>query len=354
MKAIIGNRFGETLDEIQANFDTFTTILNGIGRTNMTVSRNSNKFLPSLLKPGNTIYVEFEDGTPPWGGILDLPFVWGVDGVKIACYEIAKRFKTRVTDKLASFYGFQAGTIFRLILTREENQSPMGLVMGSIWEGGDPHYPSFHHTSIWDVLDYSIRAMERCDFRFVPYLDDGYIKFRADFFQIAGEDKTNSVMFSEGRNIGAITDIEERGDIINVHYAIGDGTVWDETRTVIIVEDKDSIASYGRGETAASYSGTTMEALLTMQGRNVIRLNSQPRVIFRAPVTNNEPGKYSTYDLGDTIKCYLPSYGFDGFYDSVRIMARDYNANNGACELVLEVQNEPEYWIYQEELTEGA
>ena len=293
MKAIIGNKFGQKLGEIEANFDTFTTILNGIGRTNMTVSRNSTDFLPSLLQIGNTIYVELDNGLPPWGGVLDLPYVWGYSGVKIACYEITKRLQTRVTDKTASFYELSAGTIFRLVLTREENQSPMGITMGSIWEGGDPHYPIFHHTSLWDVIDYNIRMMERCDFRFVPYIEDNHIKFRADFYQIAGDDKTMNVAFSEGRNIGAVTDIEERGSLINAHYAVGDGAVWDESRPVIIVEDPESIAMYGRRETAAIYSGTSMNSLLTMQGRNVIRLNSQPRVIFRAPVTNNEPGKFS-------------------------------------------------------------
>ena len=352
MKAIVGDKYGKILGEIHPQFDTFSTILNGIGKTKMVISKNSIDYLPSLLEKGNTIYVEFENNLPAWGGVLDLPYVWGVGEVTINCYEIPYRFKTRTTDKLASFYGLNAGTIFRLALTREENQSPMGLVMGSIWEGGDPHYPAYHHTSLWDVIDYSIRQMERCDFRFVPYLDNNYIKFRADFYQIAGEDKTFSAKLAEGRNAGSVTDVEERGNIINVHYAVGDGATWDESRLVIVTEDLKSIAQYGRRETAAIYSGTSMASMLTMQGRNVIRLNSQPRVIFRCPVTNNEPGTFASYDLGDTIACSLPSYGFDGFYDSVRILGRDYNPNTGKCELALEVQNEPEFWIYQEDMPE--
>ena len=352
MKAIIGDRFGKVLGEITPYFDTFSTILNGIGRTKMSISRNSVDFRSELLSKGNTIYVEFDNGIPAWGGTLDLPYLWGIGGVDINCYEITQRFKSRVTDKNASFYGRKAGTIFRLVLTREENQSPIGLTMGSIWEGGDEHYPVYHHTSLWDVLDYSIRMMERCDFRFVPYIENDHIKFRADFYQIAGDDKTNEVSFTEGNNCGAITIVEERGEIINAHYAIGDGTDWGVDRLVIVTEDTKSIAQHGRRESSAQYSGSSMSSLLTMQGRNVIRLNSQPRVIFRAPVTNNDPGKFVTYDLGDTISCELPSYGLDGFYDSVRVMGREYNPNTGQCDVLLEVQNEPTYWIYQEELPE--
>ena len=354
MQAIVGDKFGNILGEIHPQFDTFSTILNGIGRTKMVISKNSTDFVPSLLAKGNTLYVTFDDGTPPWGGVLDLPYVWGEGEVTINCYESPYRFKTRVTDKTASFYGLSAGTIFRLVLTREENQSPMGLNMGSIWEGGDPHYPVFHHTSIWDVLDYSLRQMERCDYTFVPYITENTIKFRANFYQIAGEDKTFKSKLAEGRNAGTVTDVEERGNIINAHYAIGDGSVWDETRLVMVTEDLKSIAMYGRRETSAMYSGTSMAAMLIMQGRNVIRLNSQPRVIFRCPVTNNEPGDFSSYTLGDTVACSLPSYGFDGFYDSVRIIGRDYNPNTGVCELALEVQREPEFWIYQEDIPENT
>ena len=354
MKVIIGDKFGKVLGEINPYIDTMSSILNGIGRTKLTISKNSSDFRSDLLQIGNTLYVEMSNGLPPWGGILDLPYVWSDASVSIDCYEITQRFKTRVTDKRASFYGMQAGTIFRLLLTREEDQSPMGLVMGSIWEGGDPHYPVFHHTSIWDALDYTLRQMERCDFTFVPFLEDGYIKFKANFYQIAGEDKTSEAAFAEGRNIGFITNVEERGEIINAHYAIGDGTDWSEDRLVIVTEDLKSIAMYGRRETSVIYSGTSMSSTLTMQGRNVIRLNSQPRVIFRAAVTNNEPGSFSSYDLGDTLACQLPSYGFNGFYDSVRVIAREFNPNNGQCELALEVQNEPEFWIYQEEMPENG
>jgi len=354
MKVIVGDKFGQVLGEITPYLDTISTILNGIGRTKLTISKNSSDFVPSLLTVGNTIYIEFDNGLPAWGGILDLPYLWSTGDVNINCYEIPYRFKTRTTDKQASFYGLNAGTIFRLVLTREENQSPMGLIMGSIWEGGDPHYPVFHHTSLWDVLDYSLRQMERCDFGFVPYIEDGFIKFKANFYQIAGEDKTDKAALAEGRNIGSVTDTEERGEIINVHYAIGAGADWSQDRIVIVTEDLKSIAMYGRRETSMIYSDTSMASTLTMQGRNVIRLNSQPRVIFRAPVTNNEPGTFSSYDLGDTLACQLPSYGFDGFYDSVRVMAREYNPNTGQCELVLEVQNEPEYWIYQEDLPENV
>ena len=59
MKAIVGDKYGKILGEIHPHFDTFSTILNGIGKTKMVISKNSIDYLHSLLEKGNTIYVEF-------------------------------------------------------------------------------------------------------------------------------------------------------------------------------------------------------------------------------------------------------------------------------------------------------
>ena len=354
MKVLMGDRFGRILGEITPQIDSISWILNREGKTKIIVSRNSNDFDETLLRVGNRIYIDPENGLPPWGGVVDLPRTWPSFGVVLSCYGIESAYQTRVTDKNAVFYNQQAGDIFRLLIQREETKDPLGVTIGSIWQGGKPHGPRYNHMSMWDVLDYSIRRMERCDFRFTPYLADGYIRFRADFYQIAGSNKTASVSIQEGRNAGAATEVEELGTLINTHYAIGEGSVWDQTRMVTITKDLSSISKYGLRESAQIYSGTSMQSTLEMQGRNVIRLNSEARRYFRLPVSNNSPGAFADYDLGDVIGCKLPSFGFSGYDHEVRVLARDFSPSNGSCELLVEEQNEPQYWIYQEDLDDSA
>ena len=352
MRVLIGDRFGRILGEITPFLDPLTWVLNEIGKTRITISRHSSDYEETLLRLGNRIYVELDNGLPAWGGVLGLPRSWNSSGVSITCYAIEHLLQYRVTDKNASLYERPAGEIFRLLLKREEEQDPIGIVMGSIWTGGATHYPRYNHENLWDVMDYSIRRMERCDYTFTPYLEEGHIKFRADLFQIAGDDRSAIVALMEGRNAGEVLLIEEQGELVNTHYAISEGSVWDETRMVITGQDKESVAKYGRRETAKVYAGTSMESTLEMQSRNVLRLNSKPRLYFRLPVSNNEPGKFDSYGLGDEIACQLPSFGFDGFDDNVRVLAREFNPDTGNCELVVEVPNEPDYWIYQEDLPE--
>ena len=352
MRVLVGDRFGRILEEITPNISSVVWALNQIGKTRLTSSRHSKEFNETLLGIGNRIYLEFDNGLPPWGGVIGLPRSWTSSGVLCTCYTIEYLLKYRVTDKNASFYERYAGDIFELVIQREEEQDPLGITIGSVWKGGSPHWPVYHHTSLWDVLDYSIRRMERCDFRFTPYLEDGHIKFRADFYQIAGADKTATVSFTEGRNAGEVLQLEEQGELLNTHYAISEGSVWDEDRLVIVGKDLESIAKYGLREAGKVYAGTSMQSTLEMHVRNVIRLNSEPRRYFRFPVTNSEPGTFDSYVLGDTIGCRLPSFGFNGYNENVRVLAREYNPTTGGCELVVEEPNEPTYWIYQEDLPE--
>jgi len=354
MKVLTGDRFGRILGEITPQIDSLSWILNRAGKTKVIISRKSNDFDPTLLRFGNRIYIDPGNGLPPWGGVFDLPRTWPNYGVVLTCYGIEHQYQTRVTDKNAVFYNRQAGDIFELLILREENKDPMGVTIGAIWKGGSAHGPRYNHISMWDVLDYSIRRMERCDFRFIPYLDSGFIKFRAEFYQIAGANKTSSVAIHEGRNAGAATEVEELGTLINRHYAISEGSVWDQTRLITVVQDQSSISKYGLRETAQVYSGTSMQSTLEMQGRNVIRLNSEARRYFRLPVTNHSPGAFADYDLGDVIGCKLPSFGFSGYDHEVRVLARDFSPSNGTCEILVEEQNEPEYWIYQEDLDVSA
>ncbi|MFA5526937.1 MAG: hypothetical protein WC992_08940, partial [Acholeplasmataceae bacterium] len=91
-----------------------------------------------------------------------------------------------------------------------------------------------------------------------------------------------------------------------------------------------------------------------MYVRNKLRLDSEPRRIFTLPVTNNEPGPFSSYDLGDEITCELNSFGCDGYHNSVRVVGREFFPQTGECLLAVEEFRDPEFWIYEEELEGSA
>jgi len=353
MRALIGDRFGKVLTEVVADVGPVAWILDGVGKTAISLATADAKATEEYLRIGNRVYLEFDNGLPAWGGVLEMPRTWRDGVVTTACAGIEQLLEYRCTGKNDAFYERPAGAIFRDLLRREEDQDPLGITIGELWMGGHPHWPRYHYKSLWYVLDYSLRRMELCDFRFVPTLDDGYIRFRAEFYQVAGEDKSATLALIEGRNTAAGLSMTEQGAVVNVHYAASEGSTWGSERLVVAARDTESVAKYGIRETGKVYSGVSVQSTLEMHARDVLNTNSQPRRIFSFEVTNHTPALFADYDLGDVVSCVLPSFGFGGFDGTVRILAREFNPATGVCKLVVEEPHAVEPWIYQED-AEGA
>lgn len=352
-RCVIGDRFGRVLTEFVPYLDPVSWIQNGQGKTAIRLSTLDPKATEENLRISNRIYLEFDNGLPPWGGVLDLPRRWSRGVVTATAYTIENLMEYRCTGKNDAFYEQPAGAIFRELLRREEDQDPMGITIGSIWMGGRPHWPRYHYKSLWYVFDYSLRRLERCDFRFVPYIDNGYIRFRANFYQVAGEDKSATIALVEGRNTAADLVLEEQGSVINQHYAVSEGSTWGPERLVVPARDPESIARYGLRETGKVYPGVSVPSTLEMHTRRVLNTNSSPRRIFSLEVTNHTPGRFGDYDLGDVVACTLPSFGFGGFGGAVRILGREYDPGTEVCKLVVEEPREIEPWISQEDVEAG-
>jgi len=352
MRVIIGDRFGKIIAEIVADVEGVSWVLNSIGKSRITLSTDDPKCTAENLEIGNRIYFEFDNGLPAWGGVLDLPRDWEGGTVSMTAYTIAELLKTRKTRKTHAFYEKSAGVIFRDLLIQEEREDPMGITIGSIWKGGHSHWPRYHYKSLWYVLDYSLRRMERCDFTFTPYLSNGHIRFRADFYQVVGDDLSTSVELLEGKNTASGLKLREHGEIINSYTAVGEGSTWGPERVVIVARDLNSIAKYGLREKGKVIPGVSQTATLTMHARQAIDQYSAPRKLFTLPVLNLEPALFAGYRLGDTIGCTLPSFGFDGFEGTVRVLGREFDPMTGECDLVVEEARAIEPWIYDEDIEE--
>jgi hypothetical protein len=352
MRVLIGDRFGKVLTEVVAGVGPVSWILNGIGKTTLSLALRDAKATEENLRVGNRIYIEMDAGLPVWGGVLDLPRTWRGGTVKATAYTIDYLLQYRCTGKNDSFYERPAGAIFRELLRREEQQDPLGITFGSIWTGGHPHWPRYHYKSLWYVLDYSLQRLEQCDWRFVPYLDDNHIRFRAEFYQVAGTDRSAKLALIEGRNTAEGLELQEQGEVINTHYAVGEGSTWGTERLVVAARDTESVARYGLRESGTVYSGVSVQSTLEMHARDVVNTYSEPRKIFSFEVTNNTPARFAEYDLGDVLACKLPSFGFGGFDGTVRVLARECNPQTGVCKLVVEEPHAVEPWIYSDELEE--
>lgn len=352
MRILIGDRYGKLLGEIQPHCGSITTALNEIGNVQLKISRKDSKFTKDYLSIGNRVYIEFANGLPPWGGVIGLPRLWNAEGVTLNCYTIEYLLQFRITGKNEVYYERLAGEIFRIVLEHQEDKDPLGITLGSLWMGGKTHYPRYNYQVVSDVLNYSIRDMELCDYTFTPYILDNHIRFRADFYSQAGEDKSKKVFFLEGVNTIADLELEEQGEIVNNYYAIGEGSTWGAERLVVAAQNATSLAKYGLREEAEVFPGVPGQATLEMHAVNKLKLTSEPRKLFSLSVINKKPAAFCDYKLGDLAYCELPSFGFTGFSGIVRVLVREFLPETSQCNLVVEEPQTPTYWIYTDELEE--
>lgn len=337
IEALIGDRFGRVIAEVRPTLDPVAWRLNKINRTKLTLAKTDPKATADILRYGNRVLIRFSEdvGLPNWGGIMDPPLTWTDRTVTVSCYGIEYLLQFRTTGRTRAFDSAPVGRIFFMALREAEQEQSMGITFGPIWTGGGVHYPRYHFKSLWWIIHDSLLRMENCDIRFVPKLADGHITFQAELYERLGEDKSDRIAFKEGLNI-ASGRLVEQGPILNEYAAIGAGTTWGEERKVSIGYDGVSAADYGIRQYSKVFSGVTQQTTLDRHARSQVETHSRPHTRITAIAVNKDPATFNQYDIGDRLGCVLPTFGFDGFDETIRILSREYDTIAGSCSLVLE------------------
>jgi len=333
MRVLLGDQVGRVRAEVtEGRIGDVVWRLNQSGSATLRVKRGSAAFALETLDPGARVYVEFDNGLPAWGGVLDLPRAWLPGMVEIKAYTIERLLAFQMTAKTRGFYGEVAGSIFSQILAEADRRALIGLTMGTVWMGGAVHYPRYHFRDAMWVVDDSIRKMENCDYRFVPYLDDNRIMFRAELHELLGNDKRESVALVEGANV-ARAGLTEQGEIVNRVVIVGSGATWGE-RTVIWGREETSRARFGLREAMLAPSDVTQPDTLNRYADNAIRESAYPHTLADLTVADVVPARFADYDVGDVVRVILPAMGFNGYDAPMRIVARGFDPWSGKCELV--------------------
>ncbi|HIP95654.1 MAG TPA: hypothetical protein EYH32_00380 [Anaerolineae bacterium] len=341
VRLLVGDRTGMVLGEIVTEIGPVSWRLNGIGVAEFAVARSAPAFREDWLRFGNRVLIEFDNGLPAWGGIIDFPREWNARGVKIKARGLGSLLKYRITAKTKYFNAVPVGRIFHDVLDDADKRQALGLVWdGPIWMGGGAHYPRYHFKSVWWVLTESIRKMENCDFRFVPLLRDGKIVFRPELHEVLGEDKRHKVALWEGDNVTDVV-MSEQGPVINYVVVPGSGTGWGDDRQVAYAKEEESKQLYGLREDCVLRAGVTQVTTLHRHAEWYIREMAYPHTRMTLHVTNTTPARFSDYDVGDIVRVVLPSYGFCGYDRACRVLAREFDPVTGRCAVVLEERFAP-------------
>lgn len=335
VQALIFDRTGRNPIEIDPKWDHVSWRLNKIGEARFFLSYSDPKCTPDNLRFGNRVLIRFDNGLPPFGGVIDVPRQQNPDGVSVNVYEAGRILAWRRTAKTVAFSSAAPGTIFQTLIDQANAIWPTGIVPGALYTGGTPRTETYHLDEILQQV-LQLQRLTGHDWETVPVYQGGRLTFTANWSAALGADKTSTVLLAEGLNLESVT-IDEQGPIANRVLCPGGGaggTTWDD-RLIGTAQDLGSQNLYDLREYAEIQSGTFDQVTLDASAGGILASMSSPRKRFSAQATDRQPAPFSTYALGDRVilQAFLnhPTWAFDG---AVHILGMEWTAAD-LCRLEL-------------------
>jgi hypothetical protein len=335
-RLVVGDRFGTAIAELPVSVDFASWRLNKIGQCKFTIAANDPKAIATNLRFGNRVLLDFENGLPDWGGILDPPRTWTETGeIEMTAYSAEHILKYRTTDKGRYFTNQTVGAIFRSLIEEMNAVSNTGIVIGEVWTGGTNHSPDYHFKSIFEIVQKSLtQRLSTYDFDIVPSVVDGVITFIANFYESKGTNQTGIALVQD-KNLAKVK-LKEQGPIVNSWDVAGEGTGWGNERLTANEQSAASIDMYGFRENSKVYGDVSVQETLDEHATNLIGDSANPYNIYTLQALDKKPALFSQYDVGDSISLLAHDYGFGGTETTIRILSREFTPRTGRCGLVVQ------------------
>lgn len=343
---LVGDKFGGILAELEATMEEVTWLRNDVGRARLRFALGDSKINETNLRYGNRVLIQFGNGLPDWGGVIDTPRAWGRGAVTVTAYSGEHILGQRRTDKGMYFSGASVGAMLIRIIQEANAVADTGIDVGGVWLGGALHSPEYHLDDLLEILQASIAGrLSTADFAVQPVLVDGKIRFRAFLWERRGHVKRD-VWLVEGHNTTE-AELVEQGPIINsVTIAGADlsaegASGWGNGRLIAMYDNAASIARYGLRQWSSVYQDVVIQSSLDEIARARVGKSAQPQNIVDVTVVDRSPANYRDYDIGDTIRGVFPGLGFAGYDKLLRLDGREYRQATGTCRLIVSEEGDP-------------
>lgn len=330
----VGDLTGRIIGELDAAIEGVAWKLSDYGQARLTLPRTSATTTAALLRPGNRLLIQFGNGLPDWGGVIDLPRKWEDGRVGVVAYSGERLLVDRITDRGRYFSNVTAGEIFKALINEAV---PIGVEVGQVWMGGELHGPDYHFRGLHDIFTKSLSGrIEQADWDVTARLMNGRIVFRANYYKRKGRVHGRQLALVESVNLAEV-DMQEQGPLVNEWHMAGAGTGWgDTTRKYTLARDTTSVARYGLRQRGEIRVDVLVQETLERSAAVALAGSKAPHAVISLTAIDRPPARFGQYGVGDTILVELASAGFDGYEAAVRIKAREFLPSRNVCALVIE------------------
>lgn len=328
------DKAGACLGEfVDAEFRSAVWRLGRTGSATYRFSPKGPKATRSNLRPGNRALIEFGDGLPDWGGVLDWPINLGSDqDIDVTFYEADRLLDWRVTGQNEGFSSTATGAIVEALVQNANAAYATGVFMGDVYSGGTAHTRDYHYIPLLEAVR-NLKSESGYDYAVVPAMASGKLVFDLYWYEQRGTDREDELALIQGANVGQVL-VREQGPIYNRIVAVGKGDDWSSNRLVVFAEDLASRSLYGLRESPRFYLDIDDETTLQAIVDALLAGAKDPYVrLTLNGVTDDEPAPFARYHVGDILTLQaLQDYGEFSYDIPVRILARERLAD-GTCSL---------------------
>ena len=332
---LLADIYGRVLTEINPEVHRVSWRWNAMGSLSFTMALTDPKLKEEYFTPGNRVLLQFDNGLPDWGGVLTGARDWSEAAVAFEAWSAEWALAARRTARNRTFQETQVGSILSALVNEANAFYPTGLRLGSIWQGGQAHSPEYHRKTLYDVVSESLVGnLSAGAFDVTPVLENGYIVFYVNLYQRKGSNRA-SIALVQNQNISGVR-YREIDEAVNVWHMAGEGDGWtDSARVYTTVMNSESVGKHGMREGSEVRSGVIYQATLDETANKRLSETEWPTRVLGLTVSNNPPGRYRDYGVGDAVTCRLYSYGFNGVDGLFEVRAREFFPANGTADLVL-------------------
>jgi len=340
MNAVILKLFAKTgaaLGEFKdAEFKSALWRLGQTGVAKYTFAPKGARVVRSNLRPGNRALIQFDDGLPDWGGVMDWPINLASDrDIDVTFCEGDRLLDWRASGQNESYSSTAVGEIVAALVETANASYPTGISMGDVYDEGTVQTREYHYRLLLEAMR-QLRSESGHDYAVVPVLAGGKLLFDLNWYERRGTDRRDELALIEGANVGTVS-ISEQGPVYNRVIVVGKGDDWSDSRPVKFAESAESISLYGLREAPKLYLDISDETTLQAIADALLAATAQPcaRATLMG-VLNKEPAPFSTYHVGDILTLRaLQTYGEFSYDVPARILSRSRLAD-GTCTLEVE------------------
>lgn len=326
------------IDEVDLDLGPVSWRIGDVGKTTLTISTSDAKATRKNFAFGNRVLIEFGNGLPPWGGVIDTPRKWASKKIIATAYSAEYLFSKRITGKTRRFANSTVGGIFAALIDDANAQQQTGISKGDIWGGGAGFSPDYHLDKLLKIFQELCGELSTFEWGIVAAENVGRVEFSVNVAERLGSDK-REIALVEGKNL-TDSSLDEQGPIVNwwdvAGQDIGEGNQWGNSRLLAHAHDNKSWGEYDLRQDSLVLSDVGDKGDLSARAKSALAQSKYPHNMLDLTVADAEPGRFESYGLGDIVTVELTTQGFGGYKAPVRILSREYDPSTGFCKLIVQ------------------